>query len=329
MSATGLRADFVVRRGAFELELRLETDAGRVTALVGPNGAGKSTALRTLAGLLRPTAGRITVGDRVLDDVTAGRHVPPPARGVGVVFQDYRLFPHLTAAENTAFGLLARGGDHRSALARGRAELDALGVGPQADARPRALSGGQAQRVALARALATDPAVLLLDEPLAALDASVRLEVRAVLAERLHAFAGATVLVTHDPADAIALGDEVVVVENGAVRQRGDAETIARAPASAYVADLLGLALVPLPGGRTVVVEPELIRISRERPPEASAGSVPAVVRGSEPAGRRVRVLLESREGGARFSAAVDARAFDARRFAAGEAVWASIPNES
>src|SRR4051794_16365182 len=156
-----------------------------------------------------------------MDDPAAGTFVVPERRGVGYVFQDYLLFPHLTALENVAFGLRARGVHRREARAAAARWLERLGVGEYAGARPRALSGGQAQRVALARALATEPRLLLLDEPLAALDAATRVEVRAELRRHLATFGGARLLVTHDPVEAMVLADRLVVLEDGRIVQSG------------------------------------------------------------------------------------------------------------
>ena len=175
----GLTADLTVRRGAFTLELALTAGPGEVVVLLGPNGAGKSTALRILAGLLSLDAGRIEVDGAILADPAHGRHVPPHERPVGVVFQDYLLFPHLSVLDNVAFGPQARGVPRPDARRRATGWLERIGIADLARARPRSISGGQAQRVALARALATEPALLLLDEPLAALDARTRLLVRA------------------------------------------------------------------------------------------------------------------------------------------------------
>jgi molybdate transport system ATP-binding protein len=245
----GLIADLSVRRAAFTLELALTAGPGEVVVLLGPNGAGKSTALRTLAGLLPLDAGRIEVSGAVLADAASGVHLPPDARPVGVVFQDYLLFPHLSVLDNVAFGLQAEGVRRSEARRRASTWLDRIGIAELAGARPRSISGGQAQRVALARTLATEPALLLLDEPLAALDARTRLQVRAELRRHLTGFAGATVLVTHDPVDAAVLGDRLVVVEDGRVVQSGAPAEVARHPRTDYVARLVGLNLL---AGRAV-----------------------------------------------------------------------------
>lgn len=239
---SGLRANLAVERGGFTLDADLDVAPGQVVGLLGPNGAGKSTALGALAGLVPLTRGRVVLDGTCLDD--AGRTVVPvERRGVGMVFQDYLLFPHLSALDNVAFGLRSRGVGRREAACRAHAWLERVGLDDLARARPRELSGGQAQRVALARALVTDPGLLLLDEPLAALDASTRLDVRADLRRHLGEFAGCTVLVTHDPLDAMSLADVLVVVESGRVVQRGTPPEIARAPRSQYAARLVGLNL--------------------------------------------------------------------------------------
>jgi molybdate transport system ATP-binding protein len=233
---SGLTASFEVTRSAFRLSVELDVPAGTVTAVVGPNGSGKTTALRALAGLVRPTSGRIQLGDRILDDRIA--HVAARDRNIGVVFQDYLLFPHLSAVENIAFGPVAHGVPRAVALTAAYDWLDRFELADYASIRPRQLSGGQAQRVALARALILEPPLLLLDEPLAALDASTRESVRSQLKGELGAYGGSTVLVTHDPADALALADQLVVLEAGTIVQRGVPSEVAGAPLNPYVAEL-------------------------------------------------------------------------------------------
>ncbi|EWM63278.1 MULTISPECIES: ABC transporter ATP-binding protein [Micromonospora] len=238
-----LDAHLAAERDGFSLDVRLRIAAGEVVALLGPNGAGKTTALRVLAGLHPLTAGHLTLDGADLDRPDRRMWTPPERRPVGVVFQDYLLFPHLSALDNVAFGPRRRGADKRAARARAQQWLDRVGLGDQARRRPRQLSGGQAQRVALARALAVDPALLLLDEPLAALDARTRLDTRAELQRHLGAHPGATLLVTHDPLDALVLADRLVIVEHGRVVQEGDAATVTARPRTDYVARLVGLNL--------------------------------------------------------------------------------------
>ncbi|HEY5822148.1 MAG TPA: ABC transporter ATP-binding protein [Propionibacteriaceae bacterium] len=240
----GLAARLVVRRDAFVLDLELEVGPGEVVALLGPNGAGKSTALRTVAGLLALDEGTVDIGDRTVADTSRRLHVPPYARRIGVVFQDYLLFPHLTVLDNVAFGLRVRGVDKAEARRRATGWLTRMGIDELARYRPRSISGGQAQRVALARALATEPELLLLDEPLAALDARTRLLVRGELRRHLADYPGATLVVTHDPVDAAVLADRLVVIEDGQVVQQGAPLEVARRPRTDYVARLVGLNLL-------------------------------------------------------------------------------------
>ncbi|QSB16159.1 ABC transporter ATP-binding protein [Natronosporangium hydrolyticum] len=250
-----LYANLVVDRGSFRLDAALSVAAGEVVALLGPNGAGKTTAVRALAGLLPLTGGRIQLGDRTLDDPQRRILVPPERRKIGVVFQDYLLFPHLTARDNVAFGPRSVGAARRPARAAADAWLARVGLAEHAHRKPRHLSGGQAQRVALARALAVEPVLLLLDEPLAALDARTRLDTRAALQRHLRAHSGATLLVTHDPLDALVLADRLVIVEAGRVVQEGDPATITAQPRTDYVASLVGLNLYRGRGeGHTVTV---------------------------------------------------------------------------
>lgn len=218
----GLEAHLRVVRDRFDLDVRLVVPPGTVVALLGPNGAGKTTVLRALAGLQALSGGSVRLQGEVLEDPSRGRFVPPEGRNLGFVFQDRLLFAHLTVLENVAFGPRARGVDRRTARRLAHDWLERVGLGDLGHVRPGELSGGQAQRVALVRALATDPALLLLDEPMAALDASTRDDVRAQLRRHLAGFGGSAVLVTHDPVDAAVLSDRVVVIEGGRVVQEAE-----------------------------------------------------------------------------------------------------------
>ena len=239
-----LRADVALRLGRLDLQVELAVEAGQVVALLGPNGAGKTTMLRALAGLLPIARGRVALDGTVLEDTEAGRRVPAEQRPVGMVFQDYLLFPHLSILDNVAFGLRARGASRRDARQLADGWLERLGLGSLRGARPAAASGGQQQRVALARALAPAPRLLLLDEPLSALDISTRSEVRRDLRRYLQEFTGVSLLVTHDPLEAMALGDRLIVIEQGRVIQSGTAVDVTERPRSPYVADLVGVNLL-------------------------------------------------------------------------------------
>ena len=240
----GLVFDAEVRRGGFTLAVGLTAACGEVLGLLGPNGAGKSTLLSAVAGLTPVSAGHITLAGQVLDDADAGAFVEASGRPVGFVFQNYRLFPHLTVAENVAFSPRARGQGRRAARTVADHWLDRLALAGLADRKPGQLSGGQAQRVALARALAGQPELLLLDEPLSALDAGTRLDVQAELKRHLADFAGPCLLVTHDPLEALVLADRLLVLEGGRVVQEGTPAQIARQPATEYVAKLVGRAVL-------------------------------------------------------------------------------------
>jgi molybdate transport system ATP-binding protein len=238
-----LEATVGVQRGVFRLQADVRVAPGQVLAVLGPNGAGKSTLLRALAGLLALSTGRIEIGSDVWDDPATGVFVPAVERECGLVFQDYRLFPHLSVRDNVAFPIRSRGAGRRRARQHAQPWLDRLGIADLAARKPAHLSGGQAQRVALARALATRPRLLLLDEPLAALDARTRLEVRTDLRRHLSGFGGPSLVVTHDPLEALVLADRVVVLEGGRVVQEGPPTAVARRPATEYVARLVGLNL--------------------------------------------------------------------------------------
>lgn len=207
------------RLGALSLQVDLEVGFGQTLAVVGPNGAGKSTLLRIIAGLVPLDTGRLVVAGSTWDDAAAGVGLAPEDRSVGLVFQDRLLFPHLSVLDNVAFGLRARGVDRARAQRRALDWLERVGLADRAGARPDELSGGQAQRVALARALVTEPAVVLLDEPLSALDADAHAGMIDLLADHLDHHHGVRLVVTHDPADAAALADRVLVLDRGEVAQ--------------------------------------------------------------------------------------------------------------
>ena len=232
-----------VERGSFRLEADLRADPGEVLGILGPNGAGKTTLLRALSGLDPLTSGSISLGDLTLDDVATDTFVPAQRRPVGLVFQNYRLFPHLDVRDNVAYAPRVQGAGRRQARAAADTWLERLDLTALATRRPHQISGGQAQRVALARALAADPRFLLLDEPLSALDAKTRLDVRAQLRSHLDEFAGPVVIITHDPLEAMIMADRLVVIENGRVVQQGSPAEVARQPATQYVARLVGLNL--------------------------------------------------------------------------------------
>jgi len=344
--AAGLTARLVVRHGErFDLDLPLELAAGEVVALLGPNGAGKTTALRALAGLTPLRDGILRLGSRVLDDPLNGVFVPPYRRPVGVVFQDYLLFPHLSALDNVAFGLRCQGLSRRAARQAGYLWLRRMDVAEHATSRPGALSGGQAQRVALARALAIEPELLLLDEPLAALDAETRTSVRTGLRHRLTAFPGCALVVTHDPLDAMLLADRLVVIERGRLVQHGAPAEVARRPRTTYVARLVGLNLlsgraeagrVRLAGGQVVTVaeeadvsgevlvafRPTAVSVYRV-PPHGSPRNVwPGTVTSVERYGGRVRLAVT---GPVPLTAEVSAEAVAELGLGAGESVHVAV----
>jgi ABC-type sulfate/molybdate transport systems ATPase subunit len=297
-----LELDIGVGLRSFELGLDLSVGAETV-ALVGPSGAGKTTVLRAIAGLRRPDRGRIALGERVWFDADAKVDLPPERRSIGLVFQEYALFPHMTVRANVAFGGSARVAEL----------LERLRIAHLADERPGALSGGERQRVALARALSRDPQVLLLDEPLAALDAHTRSVVRGELQDVLAALALPTLIVTHDFRDAAALADRIGVVLDGRLRQEGTAAELVAHPADAFVAAFTGGNLLPgradggveiaLDGGGVVraaepasgrvgvAVYPWEVGVVLEAPVDGLNG-LPGVIHGLAPEGGRVRLRV-------------------------------------
>jgi len=299
----------LAHRSPIRLDVELQCGPGELLALVGPSGAGKTTVLRCVAGLHRPDAGRVVLDGTTWFDGARGVDLAPERRSVGLVFQHYALFPHLTVAQNVGFG--GAGAQRVGELLR-RLRIDAL-----ADARPVTLSGGERQRTALARALARDPAVVLLDEPLAALDADTRATVRAELHDLLAGLALPTLLVTHDFADASALAQRIGVVVAGELRQLGTPHELLAHPADAFVVRFTGGAVLPgeaepAPGGgslirldanRGTVRTPDRVRgrVGLALHPweprlEAAGGEhregISGVVAALEPAGDRVRVRV-------------------------------------
>ena len=344
---TELFADLGVVRDNFTLDLRLQIAAGEVVALLGPNGAGKSTALRALAGLLRLTSGEITMAGRMVADSASGIHLAPHERPIGVVFQDYLLFPHLTVLDNVAFGPLARGLERSEARRRAAAWLALVGIAELASIKPRSVSGGQAQRVALARALAAEPRLLLLDEPLAALDAKTHLLVRAEVRRHLGDFPGATLLVTHDPIDAAVLADRLVVIEHGTVVQQGLPQEVARRPRTDYVARLVGLNLlagrgqghrVLLPSGGSVELaesafgdvyvafRPAAVSLFVHRPDGSPRNLWAGRIATVEPHGEGVRVeVAEAPDPGSSILAEITPSAVADLELVPGREVWAAV----
>ncbi|WP_416972792.1 ABC transporter ATP-binding protein [Streptomyces sp. 4F14] len=327
----------VTRPPTFHLNITLTATPGEVLALLGPNGAGKTTALRAMAGLLPLTSGHLHLDGHPLENT------PPESRPVGVVFQDYLLFPHLTAMDNIAFGPRCQGATKPESRAQAKQWLSRMNLTAHATKKPRHLSGGQAQRVALARALATNPR-LLLDEPLAALDARTRLEVRAQLRHHLADFEAVAVIVTHDPLDAMVLADRLVVIEHGTIVQEGTPADIARHPRTDYIAQLVGLNLyrgtatgttVTLPSGHRITTSehltgpafvafpPSAVTLHRTRPENTSARNLwHCEVAGLESHGDQIRADLT---GDVPLTADLTTAAAADLNLHPGAGLWASV----
>lgn len=338
-----LTARVALTLDAFHLDVDVALDGTSVVAVVGPNGAGKTTLLRAVAGLVPVEQGCITINGSVVEDPAAGVRVPAEQRGVGVVFQEHRLFAHLTVLENVAFGLRAAGISKRIARARAGEWLERVGLADFGRRQPRALSSGQAQRVALARALVTEPAVLLLDEPLAAVDASARADLRHVLRDELRRYPGARLVVTHDPVEAAALADRLIVIEGGRISQQGVLVDVTARPRSPWIAAMVGLNLLQgmarettvrldngaavatatsVDGPAFVAIRPNAIVVHRERP-EGSARNVwPGEAGELFVAGDRARLRIA---GAVPLVAEVTPAAVAALHLADGGPVWASV----
>jgi molybdate transport system ATP-binding protein len=328
-----LSLDLSLGLRSFDLELSLDV-GDETVAIVGPSGAGKTTLLRALAGLARPDRGRIALGDEVWFDERT--NLPPEERDVGFVFQDYALFPHLSVRANVAFG---GGNGTVDAL------LERFGLAALANERPRSLSGGERQRVALARALARGPRLLLLDEPLAALDAHTKSRVRSELRGHLRTAGLPTLLVTHDYDDAAALADRVGVLNEGSLVQLGTSAELIAAPASPFVAEFTGANLlvgwarrtadglteVELDSGQLLVsadeaegrvgavVHPWDISLARERPADSMQNHVAGTIESVVPVGNRLRVRVGP------ITAEITERAADSLALREGDRVYASF----
>ncbi|WP_300017980.1 ATP-binding cassette domain-containing protein [Pseudonocardia sp.] len=333
MSAgTGLSAELRLERAGFTLDATLRVEPGEVLAILGPNGAGKSTILGILSGLLRPERGRVQLGDRVLTDTSAGVAVPTYRRRVGLLAQQALLFPHLSAAANVAFGPRCAGVDRREADRVAHHWLGEVEVAELADRRPSQLSGGQAQRVALARALACEPDLLLLDEPLSALDVDSAPAMRALLRRVVRDAGRTTVLVTHHVLDALVLADRVLVVTGGSVVEEGATRDVLTRPRSAFAARVAGLNLVPgtateggvrTADGRIVsghseealaegtsavaVFSPSAVAVFPEPPKGSPRTTVEVVLEAMEPRGDVVRLRAASPRGGPEWVAGLAA----------------------
>ncbi|NNJ06249.1 molybdate ABC transporter permease subunit [Streptomyces sp. PKU-MA01144] len=322
-------------------QLTLDADPGTTIAVVGPNGAGKTTLLRALLGLTPRAHARLTLGGA---DVT---ELPPHQRGVAWVPQDGALFPHLTALANTAYGPRAHGTSRTAARREAQDWLDRLGVGHLAHRRPGQLSGGQAQRVALARALAARPRALLLDEPLAALDQTTRARVRHTLRHHLDGFGGVCLIVTHDPVEAVALADRVLVLDDGRALQDAPPAEVTRHPRSPWVARMLGrnawpgtttphglrlsdggtlVVSDPLPPGTDAlaIIAPEAVSVHAERPSGSPRNVWPGTVREITASGSRLRVLITS-DAAPDLVAEITPQAAAELGLAEGTAVWTSV----
>jgi molybdate transport system ATP-binding protein len=336
-----LDAHVVVRRRAHTLDVRLTAERGDVVAVIGPNGAGKSTLVRALAGIEPLSEGWVGCDGETWEDPT--RRVEMRDRRVGMVFQQGLLFPHLSAADNVAFGPRSRGARRRTAAESARTWLRRLGVDDLADRRPHQLSGGQSQRVAVARALAAEPRMLLLDEPLSALDVGVAMALRLELARHLADYDGVSVLVTHDALDAMTLATRVLVIDDGRVAQEGTPAEVARRPATDHVARLVGLNVLrgvsagtsirlsdgttlisatPARGAVSACFSPSAVTLTLEEPQGSARNRWRGAVTTVVPHGAAVRVHLDGSTG-----LIADVTPASAARLALspGRQVWATV----
>jgi molybdate transport system ATP-binding protein len=338
-----LEADIRLRLSRLSLDAAFTVAQGEVLALLGPNGSGKSTTLRALAGLLPLAGGRVVLDGKVLEDPARRVRTATDKRPIALMFQDYLLFPHMSALENVAFGLRCRGTDKKAARERAAQALTRLGLEEVIEARPGAMSGGQQQRVAMARALVTDPKLLLLDEPLAALDVSIKTNVRRLLRDVLRRSNAANVLVTHDLLDAVALGDRMIVIEHGEIVQTGTPAEVTARPRSQYVADLTGVNLLrgtacatlleldgggklscaaPASGPALAVIAPATVSVARHRPQRQEENTWPGQISAVDLMGDRVRVRVD---GTPAITAEVQPATVDELKLDDGGKIWVSV----
>ncbi len=331
---------------AFRLDADVQVDAGHCLALVGPTGCGKTTLLRSIVGTVRPERGRIALGDDVWFELPGGRDLAPEARRVGYLPQDYGLFPHMTVQANVVYGARARGMHRKEAAATASSLLGQLGLDDLARRHPFRLSGGQRQRIGLARALASRPGVLLLDEPLAALDMQTRGQVRIFLGAFIKEVGLPTIVVTHDPVDALTLGDQIAVMREGRIVQAGDRYDVIHHPRDDFVAGFVGVNLFrgharrtedglteiaadgltlfstdDVTGGALVVVQPADITLSLERPEGSALNVLAGAVEALTYLGGTVRV--DVRVGEAVVAAEVTYHSAQALGLQAGTEVFA------
>ncbi|MBI3872444.1 MAG: ABC transporter ATP-binding protein [candidate division Zixibacteria bacterium] len=334
-------------RQSFALDVAFDVSLGETLALVGPSGAGKSTCVAAVAGLLRLECGRVGFDDEVWCDTSLGIDCPPHRRRIGFVHQDYALFPNLNVRDNVAYGARARRSSRPIALAKASEWLERLGIGEFADRPVGALSGGQRQRVALARALASGARVLLLDEPFGSLDLSTRNVVRRQLRGFLRDVQLPTVLVTHDPTDALTLAERIAILEDGHIRQTGTCEELLTRPQTPFVAELFGLnffraVLPPGQGLREAVVggtvfhviatdhegpvalafAPSAVTLSIEKPEGSAQNTFLGTVLEIIPLMERIRVMLNC---GVTVAADVVRDAAVTLDLVRGRTVWASV----
>lgn len=308
---TGLQVDLTVPGRA---TVALDVEAGSAVAVIGPNGAGKSSFVRALAGLVPADGTALLDGSDLLTMNARDRHV-------GLVFQGQLLFPHLSALDNVAFGPRSRGRSRREADHRAQELLDTFGIGHLSHRKPRELSGGQAQRVAIARALATEPRLLLLDEPFAGLDVTVAMALRIELAQHLASFDGVTILVTHEAIDALTLADQVLVLDDGVVAQRGTPQDVAARPATDHVARLVGVNLIREHDELTTFL-PRDVTVSLRRPEGSARLQWQGSVASAQQHGDAVRLLVSSEPP---LLADVTPQAAAELGLAPGREVWLSV----
>jgi molybdopterin-binding protein len=325
----------------------LRVEEGEFVTLLGPSGCGKTTTLRCVAGLERFDAGTIRIGSERVASGGGGRFVAPERRNVGMVLQSYALWPHMTVFANVAYPLRMRRTPRREIARRVTEVLDAVGMASYVDRMPGQLSGGQAQRVALARALAARPRLLLLDEPLAALDQTTRAHVRHTLRTHLDGFGGVCLMVTHDPVEAVSLADRVLVLDEGRALQDAPPAEVTRHPRSPWVARMLGRNAWPgtatadglaLPGGGLLVVAdplpvgtealaiiaPEAVAVHRDRPGGSPRNVWPGTVREITATGSRLRILIGSPQA-PDLVAEITPQAAAELGLADGTSVWTSV----
>ncbi|MFN0204784.1 MAG: sulfate/molybdate ABC transporter ATP-binding protein [Planctomycetota bacterium] len=339
-----MNLDVAIRAHAGNLAINVifNVTAGDLTALIGPNGAGKTTILRSIAGLSVPEVGFVRVDHDIYVDCGELIYLPPEKRDIGFVLQDITLFPHLTVRQNIEFGARARGRMRQPGRPTADDWIEKLNLRNLQDRKPARLSGGEAKRVAIARALATNPKILLLDEPFSGIDTNVRAEIRRDLRLAVEAFGGICILVTHDPVEALSLAKKIIILENGCITQEGSIADVSRRPMSRFAAEFIGVnfyegfaqgGIIKLQNGAEIVatagegrvfavVPANAVSLHINIPSGSARNTWAGTVLQIDNSGDRLRVRVEGRVS---YAAEITQAAAESLHLKIGSNVWGTV----